>query len=136
MKNFVLAALGGIMAIGVIASCKKEKHNPAPVLAATRRIRFILYTNKDFSTVEDSITFSLHIANKNRAFGFDSVVARMKVKDIPHKVNELVFERTAPLDTTVLTAGFYYTIKNVGMSWHLDTVGSNERFKVIEYPFE
>jgi len=136
MKYYLLTAFIGIITMGLITSCKKEKHNPAPVLAATRTIKFILYTNKDFSTDEHNIAFSLHIANNNGTFGFDSVVARMKIKDIPHKANQLVFERTAPLNTTTLTAGFTYEIENVGNSWYLDTVAANEKFKIIEYPFQ
>lgn len=96
----------------------------------------MLYTDKDFSNDDHNISFGLHIANNDRTFGFDSVVATMKIKDIPHRANQLVFERTAPLDGTVLTAGFTYTIENVGFSWHLDTVASDEKFKTIEYAFE
>ena len=136
MKCYLMTALIGIITIGLITSCKKEKHNPAPVLAATRTIKFILYTDKDFSGNEDNITFSLHIANSNGTFGFDSVVAKMKIKEIPHKANQLVFEHTAPLNTTTLTAGFTYAIENVGNSWYLDTVAANEKFKIIEYPFQ
>ena len=136
MSYFLMAAFTGIVTMGLITSCKKEKHGPAPVLAATKTIKFVLYTNEDFSGNTDNITFSLHITNNSRTYGFDSVLATMKIKDIPHKANQLVFEKTAPLDTAVLTAGFFYTIENVGTSWHLDTIAANEKFKLIEYPFQ
>src|ERR1700755_3569563 len=98
MKYVYLPAL----MLGIIAclgsSCKKDKSTPAPspISSSTRKIKFILYTNKDFSNDDHNIAFQLHIANNDRTFGFDSVVANFKVKDIPHKPNQLTFERTAP----------------------------------------
>jgi len=60
----------------------------------------------------------------------------MRVEDIPNKAHELVFEKSVANDGSVLTAGFLYTIKNVGSSWSLDTLGANEKSKAIEYPFQ
>ena len=106
---------------------------PSPV--STRTLKFILYTDKDFSDDDDNISFALHISN-NKSAPFDSTVATFKIKDIPHKSNQLVYEKKVPADGTILTAGFVYTIENVGTGWHLDTCAANEKLKVIEYPFE
>jgi len=127
-----------VAVICLTTSCKKEKPAPTPQPApvATRTLKFILYTNQDFSTDEHNISFALHISNHNSGIAFDSTVVSFKVKDIPHKANQLVFEKKVPLDGADLTAGFTYMIENVGYSWHLDTVAANEKQKVIEYPFE
>ena len=134
MKSFLVTALVVFTAAGFITSCKKEKPQPAPV--ATRTIKFILYTNQDFSNDNHNISFALHITNASHSIAFDSTVFAMKVKDIPNKQNQLVFEKKVPSDGSILTAGFLYTIENVGNSWHLDTCAANEKFKVIEYPFQ
>jgi len=61
----------------------------------------------------------------------------MKVKDIPKPADKLVFEKQVPNDDgSVLTAGFYYTIENVGISWYLDTCSVGQSFKVINYSFK
>jgi hypothetical protein len=125
-----------VAAICLTTSCKKEKSTPAPTTpVATRTLRLILYTDKDFSTDEYNISFALHISDGYTA-PFDSTVVSMKIKDIPDKAHQLIFEKKVPDDGKMLTAGFTYAIENVGYSWHLDTVAANEKMKVIEYPFE
>jgi len=115
-------------------SCQKQTVQTSA--GTSRTIKFILYTNKDFSTNNDSINFSIHIKNPASTIAFDSTVTAMKVKDIPGPANKLVFQKTVPNDGSILTAGFIYSIKNVGSSWYLDTCGVNEKIKTIEYPFQ
>src|ERR1700744_3136755 len=138
MKYFLLTALLVFAAICLTTSCKKE--NPVnakqPVTASSRTLKFILYTNKDFSGNDQNITFSLHISNAQKTIAFDSTVFSAKVKDIPDKAHQLVFEKKIPDDGTTVAADFFYTIENVGMSWYLDSCASNEKMKVIEYPFQ
>jgi hypothetical protein len=129
-----MASFVAFAAICITTSCKKEKPQPTPV--STRTLKFILYTNQDFSNDDHNISFALHIRNTNQTISFDSTVFSMKVKDIPNKQNQLVFEKKVPSDGSILTAGFLYSIENVGNSWHLDTCAANEKFKVIEYPFQ
>jgi len=136
MKFYSITALI-VAAICLTTSCKKEKSTPAPAPTpvATRTLRFILYTNQDFSNDNHNISFALHIDDGVSA-PFDSTVYSTQVKNIPDKAHQLVFEKKVPDDGKTLTAGFTYAIQNVGFSWHLDTVASNEKQKVIEYPFE
>jgi len=135
MKRLLPAALLILAATCLITSCKKEKVQP-PVThpTATRTLRFILYTNQDFSNDTHNISFSLHIDDGITA-PFDSVVYTAQVKDIPDHAHQLEFEKKVPDDGKALTVGFTYYIQNVGYSWHLDTIASNEKSKVIEYPF-
>lgn len=115
-------------------SCTKEDA-PSPT-TAPRKIRFVLYTEEDFSGDNDNITFSLVIRNSVKTL-FDSSLSVMKVKDIPNAANKLIFEKQVPNDDgSVLTAGFYYTIENVGLSWYLDTCSAGQSLKVINYSFK
>jgi len=132
--NKKIAILPVLATLIFMLSCQKPGTQPNP--AATKTIKFILYTNKDFSTVNDTITFSLTIKNKSNVTVLDSALTAMRVKDIPGPANKLVFQKTVPDDGSTLVAGFNYTIKNIGSSWFLDTVAANEKLKVIEYPFQ
>jgi len=117
-----------------ILSCQKQSVQTNP--ATGRTVKFILYTNKDFSTDNNTITFSLTIKNKLNATVFDSTLTTMRIKDIPGPANKMVFQKTVPDDGSTLVAGFNYTITNIGSSWFLDTVATGEKLKVIEYPFQ
>jgi hypothetical protein len=118
----------------LIVSCQKETSQPNQ--GPKRTVKFILYTNEDFSNITDTIIFTLHIKNTSGSIAFDSLLAGRRIKDIPGPSNKLVFEKTVPDDGSALVAGFLYEIKNVGYSWRLDSVAANEKFKVIEYPFQ
>ena len=118
----------------IISSCQKQNVQTPPY--GNRTIKFILYTNKDFSTINDSISFSLTIRNQEHTVAFDSTLTAIRIKDIPKAQNKWTFTKTVPNDGTILTAGFLYSIKNVGYSWYLDTVGVKQQIKTIEYPFQ
>jgi len=135
MKHVLPAALLILAVISATTSCKKERPQQPVAQSSSRTLRFILYTNEDFSGDEHNISFALHIDNGKTA-PFDSTVFSTKVKNIPDKAHQLVFERKIPNDGLPVTAGFVYTIQNVGISWHLDTCAANEKLKVIEYPFQ
>jgi hypothetical protein len=130
-------ALLVLATVFLIVSCKKERLKP--VAASAKTIKFVLYTNKDFSTDDDTIRFSLTIRNnagtiKSRTI-FDSTLAVMKIKDIPGPSNKLVFSKTVPDDGSILEAGFIYSTK-FGIGSDFDTVSTSEKLKVIEYPFQ
>ncbi len=130
-RTFILMAC--ILSLS-ISSCQKQNIQTTP--PGNRTIKFILYTNKDFSTDNNIIDFSLTIRNQEHTIAFDSALTSIRIKDIPKSSNKWVFTKTVPNDGTILTAGFLYNIKNVGYSWHLDTVGVNQKTKTIEYPFQ
>ena len=123
-----------LVCVGVLTMLSCQKQNKQT--SGNRTIKFVLYTNKDFSNNNDSIKFSLTIKNQNHTVAFDSALTAIKIKDIPGPTNKWTFTKTVPNDGTILTAGFNYYIKNVGYSWFLDTVGANQKLKTIEYPFQ
>ena len=114
-------------------SCKKNDM-PAPPNGG-RTIQFNLYTAEDFSNDDHNITFSLFIKTHTQKL-FDSTFATMKIKDIPNEINKMIVLKKVPHDDgSELSAGFVYTIENVGVSWHIDTVGGGEPFKIIDFSF-
>jgi hypothetical protein len=113
-------------------SCKKDD---LP-MASPRKIRFVLYTEEDFSSDSSNITFSLFIRNSTKTL-FDSTLSTIRIKDIPNESNKLIFEKQVPNDDgSVITAGFYYIIENVGQSWFLDTCSASTSIKTINYSFK
>jgi hypothetical protein len=116
-------------------SCKKDTQ-PAPT-AATRNIRYILYTEKDFSGDNGQITFEVIMKNGSKVL-FDSSFAPMKISEIPSKIHAIVVNKTVPAgnENADLTVGFLYAIQDVGNSWFLDTSKAGNPLKIVEYPFE
>ena len=127
-----------------VASCKKDGpgENPMPPVNA-RTVRFLLYTDQDFSSDNAVIHFSVFIKKGSAYvfdplgnFLFDSAYAPMHIKDIPDPAHKLVVEKkVVGYDNSDLTAGFIYTIENVGNSWHIDTSSAGNPLKVIDYNF-
>ena len=119
-------------------SCKKlttypEHNNPG----VPRKVQFLLYTDKDFSTDNDMITFTLSIQNLTNQTLWDSALAPMKIKDIPNLEHKLVAEKIVPANNpSLLKVGFLYSIENVGNSWHLDSLKAGETFKIVDFNFQ
>ncbi len=137
MKNYrrLIVCLAALMII--FFSCKKDPYRPKPpVNVPDRSILFVLYTTQDFSDDADTITFTMTIRNQDRVI-WDSVLPAMRIKDIPKQANKFQFVKQVPGDdgSKVLTVGFLYEIKNIGMSWYLDTCNVGNPIKLINYDF-
>ena len=117
-------------------SCKKQTDVPGNT-GVLRKVQFSLYTDKDFSGNNGIITFKLSIQNSSSQVLWDSVLAPMQIKDIPGLAHKLVVEKQVPgNDNSLLKAGFFYTIENVGNSWHLDAFNAGETFKIVDFNFQ
>jgi hypothetical protein len=135
MKKTILIVIALFSAVFTFLSCDKDETKPEDI-KVERKIQYILYTNKDFSTDEHAITFSVFARDDDRTL-LDSAVATMKVKEIPAEANKIVVEKTIITKaSTPLVAGFVYQIAGVGVSWYLDSVHAGENNKVIKYAFE
>ena len=138
MKRHPFILIVGILSISlstILLACKKNAATPTP-----RTIRYILYTKEDFSNVDDTIRFRLHIHTTGitgRVL-FDSNIAPMKVSEIPDPAHEFVFTKTVPpgYDKEKLVIGFVYDIDKVGESWYLDSMLPSETKKTVEYSFK
>jgi len=118
-------------------ACSKGKSPVTPVNPkASRTIKFVLYTKKDFSNNTGNIAFSLFIKTRKTTL-FDSTLSVMKIKDIPDSAHQLRFEKIVPNDDgSDLAGGFHYNIENVGHAGYTDTSKAGEKLKVIEYAFQ
>jgi hypothetical protein len=113
------------------ASCSKD-HTGSVI---SRQIKFVLYTDQDFSGVKDNILFSVFI-KANGITLFDSSLAPMRVQDIPGFAHKIVIEKRVPNnDQSLLSVGFNYTIENIGSSWYKDTCASGELSKTVLFSF-
>lgn len=100
-------------------------------------MRFELYTTKDFSTNNDSITFSVFIKKVNNQVLWDSTFSPMKIKEIPSQTNKLIINKAVPNnDTSLLKVGFNYTIQNVGNAQFLDSFNTGNNLKVVNFNFQ
>ena len=134
MKHFNLIIIS-IFTVFIATSCKKQ--TAVSTDNSSRKVKFILYTDKDFSTDNNTIVFKVSIQKTSNQVLWDSTFAPMKIKDIPNSLHKLVIEKAVPgNDSSDLKVGFYYTITNVGNSWFLDLSPSGETFKEISYNFQ
>ena len=127
---------GSIILIGT--SCKKESTEEMLNKRVTlRKVQFVLYTDKDFSSDNHTITFKASIKKSGNQVLWDSTLAPMKIKDIPNVAHKLIVEKTVPgNDPSLLKVGFYYSIKDVGNSWYLNAFNVGETFKVVDFNFQ
>lgn len=115
-------------------SCNKSAV-PLHVLSS-RKIQYVLYTDKDFSDNNTNIIFSLIMMTKTKVL-LDSDLAPMKIKDIPNSSNKIIIIKNVPNnDTSELSVGFLYSIEGIGNSWHLDTCKAGETFKIVDFAFQ
>jgi hypothetical protein len=118
------------------ASCNKHNQdhtsNENPI---DRTVQFSLFTDQDFSHDEKLITFRVAIEKYPNITIWDSVLAPMKIKDIPSLSNKIIFEKLIHNEAGRLKVGFYYTIENVGISWFYDAMEPWEASKKVDFNF-
>jgi hypothetical protein len=138
MKYLSIMSILCVSTILIGTSCKKQTTDPVPnIPGVLRKVQFILYTDKDFSSDNDSIIFKLSIQKSTNQILWDSVLKPMKIKDIPNLAHKLVIVKSVPgNDTSLLKVGFYYSIENVGNSWHVDMFNAGETFKIVDFNFQ
>src|SRR5436190_5286721 len=135
MKKFIIPICPILLAVLTGISCKKDYSSHDVTKSATsRKIRFQLYTNQDFSSNSSVINFSILIRNASKTL-LDSALAPMQIKDIPDATHKIVIEKTVS-DDSDLAASFRYEIQNVGISWYIDTSKAGNQVKVIDYAFQ
>ena len=122
----------------LFVSCKKyntQQYNQDTQSA--RNIRFVLYTDKDFSDNNSNVTFKVFIQSSNTNTIWDSTFAPMRIKDIPAFANRLLVEKSVTVpDKSVLKVGFRYYFENGSNSWHIDTSSAYQNLKEFNYNFQ
>lgn len=127
--------LVSIMIIGT--SCKKYQTDYTPdSITVQRKIQFELFTDKDLSADNDLVSFKLFIQKLPSVDIWDSVLAPIRLKDIPLLAQKLVIERAVPEnDPSLLRVGFIYSIENSGNSSYFEYIQPGENFKVVDFNF-
>lgn len=135
MKLLLILCISVIL---VATSCGKQANYQAPGSPPVlRKVQFSLYTDKDLSGNNDVITFKVSIQKLSSQVLWDSVLAPMKIKDIPGLTRKLVIEKIVPgNDASLLKVGFFYAIENVGNSQYIEVFNSNEIFKSVDFNFQ
>jgi len=150
MKKIAILPGLFVLVLTIVTSCTKQPEGQMPASNdVARKVQFILYTDKDLSSDINSITFKLSIQKINKQVRrgpglepavevlWDSILAPMKIKDIPGLAEKLVFEKTVTTkESALLKVGFYYSIENVGHSQHLDSFDPGETFKILDFNFQ
>src|SRR5438128_711434 len=87
-----------IVLVSVATSCNKQTEVPGTGdKTVNMKIRYTLYTDKDFSGLTDSIEFSLFVRNLHDEVIWDSALMPMELKDIPGIANKIVAEKVVTL---------------------------------------
>lgn len=121
-----------LCSILALTACKKSAPDVPTTLS--RKVRYVLFTDQDFSNDDKKITFTLFIKKTNGLILWDTVLAPIKVKDIPDKNHKLIIEKMVPHDdNSTLKIGFDYAIQDVGNSWFFDILNPGEDFKEIVF---
>ena len=138
MKYLSIISILFVSTILIGTSCKKQiTYNASSSSKNLRKVQFVLYTDKDFSSDNHTIIFKLTIQKPPGQILWDSTLAPMKIKDIPNVAHKLIVEKTVPgNDPSLLKVGFYYSIKHVGNSWYFNAFNAGETFKVVDFNFQ
>jgi len=127
-----------IFLVAVATSCNKQTgvpHNNDTTVHKT--ILFSLYTDKDFSSENDAIAFTIFITNLRDQMVWDSALMPMKLKDIPDMANKITVEKSIIIHKdSILKVGFKYVINEVGYSRFYDTCNASETLKKVDYNFQ
>jgi len=121
----------GILIILIGSYCNKNTTDQIPNRPGpARKVQFRLYTDHDLSGDNHTIIFRLSIQNSKNQTLWDSLLAPMTIKNIPDSTHTIIVEKSVPgNDPSKLKVGFYYSIENVGNSWHLDSLNTIDTFK-------
>ncbi|HEV8271979.1 MAG TPA: hypothetical protein VGQ04_11785 [Chitinophagaceae bacterium] len=150
MKKVTVLSSLLVLVISVVTSCIKQTEVQLPVSnQVDRKVQFGLYTDKDLSGDNNTITFKLSILKITNEVSdgsspdsptqvlWDSILAPMKIKEIPQLAQKLVIEKTVIADeASLLKVGFFYTIENVGHATHFNTFPAGETFKIVDFNFQ
>ena len=135
-KNITLLVLiASTIMIG--SSCKKYAPDIPIYPIVPRLVQFLLFTNSDLSNDNTMVTFTLAIKKPTGEVLWDSVLAPMKLKDIPSLDHPVFVEKFVPgNDPSLLKVGFFYTIENVGNSSFTVPFEAGETLKEVGFNFE
>ena len=119
-------------------SCKKYTSDYMPIdPTVPRLVQFLLFTNSESSNDNSIVTFTVAIKKLNGDVLWDSILAPIKIKDIPSLDHPLFAEKYVPGNNpSLLKVGFFYTIENVGNSSFTLPFEPGETLKKVGFNFQ
>lgn len=138
MKKITVLSILFVSMLITMTSCKKYNSDYTPVgTKFPRRVQFVLYSDKDLSNDNNTITITLSIERSINDILWDSVLPPMRINDIPRQAEALTVEKYVPgNDQSLVKVGFHYTIENVGSSSHMVPFEPGETFKIVSFNFQ
>lgn len=138
MKKITALSILLVLMIMIVTSCKKYNSDYTSVgTKFPRKVQFVLYSDKDLSNDNNIVTIKLSIEKSANDVLWDSVLPRMRIKDIPTLADAMTVEKYVPgNDPSLLKVGFHYSIENVGSSSHMVPFEPNEIFKIVSFNFQ
>ena len=136
MKKYSTASLFFGLLLMVGACVKEADGDYCMTDQPIRKVRYELFTSKDFSGNGEIIHFNLDMQLHNITI-FDSALAAMKIEDIPDSLHRIIIEKLVPDGVTdTLSVGFTYAIDEVGTSWHQEVFPAGDSLKVVRFSFD
>lgn len=134
MKKKPVLSILIVSIIMIGTSCKKYTSE----YRIPRLVQFELYTDSELSDDNSTVTFKLSIIKKpNNEVLWDSVLAPIKLKDLPGLAEHLFVEKFVPgNDPSLLKVGFFYTIENIGNSSFMLPFEPGETLKKVSFNFQ
>ena len=123
-----------LLPVLLATACSKDPNVAKP----PRAVNYVLYTEKDFSNVHDTIRFEILMKSGSTVL-LDSPLAAMTVAQVPDSIHRITIQKFVPAAhaNDDLVVGFLYWIDNVGMSWYLDSSkAGGPAVKTVTYKFE
>ena len=135
-KSALSILIVSIILIGT--SCKKYTSEYIPINPIVPRlVQFVLFTNSELSNDNSTVTFTLAIKKPTGEVLWNSILAPIKLKDIPGLDHPLFIEKYVPgNDTSLLKVGFFYAIDNVGNSSFTVPFEPGETLKKVGFNFQ
>jgi len=137
MKKISVLSILIALIILIGTSCKKyESAYTAIDPNAPRLVQFLLFTRSELSNDNTMVTFTISIKKPTGEVLWDSVLAPMKIKEIPTLDHPVFVEKQVPgNDPSLLKVGFFYTIENVGNSSFTVPFERGEILKKVGFNF-
>ena len=136
MKRRYLLRFGSCLSLVLllaVSACDKQ----TAVAPPPRTVTYVLYTEQNFSTVQDTIRFRLLMKAGDHTL-LDSSLGPRRVSEVPGPSARITIQKTGPeaYRNSDLLVGFIYDIDNVGESWFLDSSRAGNLAKTVEYSFK
>ncbi|MBV9986632.1 MAG: hypothetical protein JO301_03075 [Chitinophagaceae bacterium] len=139
MRSIFSRGAGICLVAGILlGSCRKTIiDTPKTEPDNSRKVQFRLYTDKNFSTNNTLITFTLAIEDASGRKLWDSSFAPVPLPQIPDASHKWLVEKKVPGNNPgTLRVIVSYYLENIGYSGTVEAFAAGETLKVFDYNFQ